>query len=124
MRVLPAFLVALCGVSAGVLVGVVFGFSMASHTDVLRGVRPITTNRLILFLARPTREFGPFGGILFVALMLAWLAISFGLCALPAIAAQRLTGDGPPLVLVAYGFFAVATWLGWRFGAHAWGALT
>ena len=124
MSVLPAFLVALCGVGAGALVGVVFGFSIASHADVLRGVRPNTTNRLILFLARPTSEFGLFGGILFVVLMLAWLAVFFGLCALPAIAAQRLTGDGPPLVLVAYGFFAVATWLGRRFGAHAWGALT
>lgn len=124
MSIESAFLVALRGIVAGSMVGTGFGFGLASHADVLRGVRPNTMNRLILFLARPTNEFGLLSGILFLALMCVWLVIFFGLCALPAIVSQRLSGDGPPLSLVAYGFFAVATWLGRRFGVHAWSVMS
>ena len=124
MSAMATCLVVLCGLVSGALVGTVFGFSLASHADVLRGIRPNTTNRLILFLARPTRELSLVGGAVFVGVMCVWLIVLFGLCALPAIASQHLSGDGPPLILFAYGAFALASWLGRRFGAHAWGVIS
>lgn len=117
---LSAVLVAIVGAVCGGIVGVVFGFSATSHTDVLRGVRPVTNSRIIRFLARPTAEMSPAEGVLFVLLILAWLAVFFGLMLLPAVAAGRLTEDTVPLVPLAYGVTAVAWWLGFKFGAHAW----
>lgn len=117
---LSAVLVAIVGVVCGGIVGVVFGFSATSHPDVLRGVRPDTNSRIIRFLARPTAEMSPAEGLLFILLMLAWLGVFFGLMLLPGVAAGRLTEDTVPLVPVAYVFTAVAGWLGFKFGAHAW----
>lgn len=119
MGILNALLATLAGVVAGAIIGVVFGFSLASHSDVLRGVRPNTTSRLILFLARPTRELNLFEIVVFVLVMLLWVVVLFGLILFPAIAAQRLAGDGMPLAPVAYASFAIAAWFGWRFSARA-----
>lgn len=121
---IAAILVALVGFFAGGCLGVVLGFSVASHKDVLQGVRPTTTNRLILFLARPTREMKFLEAIVFLLLMLVWLAVFFGLVAAPAIASTRLSGDSPPLILLAYGCAAVAWWVGQKFGAHAWSTMS
>jgi hypothetical protein len=112
--------VALIGILSGGALGIVLGFSVASHRDVLSGIRPNTRNRLILFLARPTSEMRGFETVLFLILMLLWLVVFFGLCALPAVAAGRFEGDGPPLFLVAYGFAVGAWWLGQRIGIQAW----
>ncbi|MBV8034943.1 hypothetical protein [Roseateles sp.] len=120
MNFLPPSLVAIFGLACGAAVGFVFGFALTSHADVLRGIRPNTKNRLVLFLARPTSEMGLLSSVLFLAIMCAWLAVLFGPCALPAIASEHLSGDGPPLILLAYGCFALAAWLGRSFGAHAW----
>lgn len=117
---LNAAAVVLIGLLSGGILGLVLGFSAASHRDVLSGFRPNTNNRFILFLARPTSEFTGLESALFLLLMLLWLAVFFGLCALPAIAAAKLEGDGPPLLLVAYGFAFGAWWLGQRVGAQAW----
>jgi ABC-type phosphate/phosphonate transport system permease subunit len=117
---LSALAIAIVGLLCGGILGVVLGFSVASHRDVLRGVRPNTKNRLILFLARPTAEMNAWEGVVFFLLMVLWLGVFFTLLALPGIAAGRLSGDGPPLELLAIGSTAVAWWLGHKFGAHAW----
>ena len=117
---LSAVLVAIVGAVCGGIVGIVFGFSATSHRDVLRGVRPVTDSKIIRFLARPTAEMNPAEGVLFVFIMLAWLAVFFGLMLLPAVASGRLTEGAVPLAPVAYGFTAVAWWLGFKFGARAW----
>lgn len=121
---LNAILVSLIGLLAGGALGVVFGFSAASHKDVLRGVRPTTTNRLIVFLARPTAEMSFKEGIIFFFLIALWLVVFFGLVLVPGLASERLSGDGPPLILLAYGCSAVAWWLGQKFGAHAWSTMS
>ena len=77
MDILHVILTALSGIVAGGIVGIVFGFSMASHADVMRGVRPATSNRLILFVARPTSEFRSWESVVFLLLMLVWLAVFF-----------------------------------------------
>lgn len=121
---LNALVIATVGLLAGGVLGVVLGFSVASHKDVLRGVRPTTKNRLILFLARPTAEMNFGEGIIFLLLMLLWLAVFFGLILLPAIASERLSGDSPNLILLAYGCSALSWWLGQKFGAHAWSTIS
>ncbi|MCA0175792.1 MAG: hypothetical protein LCH73_05820 [Proteobacteria bacterium] len=121
---LGAIAFSIVGLLAGGVLGVVLGFSVASHKDVLRGVRPTTKNRLIVFLARPTAEMSFKEGIVFFFLIVVWLAVFFALVLLPGIASERLSGDGPPLILLAYGCTAVAWWLGQKFGAHAWSTMS
>lgn len=124
MNILGASLVALSSLAAGGIVGFVFGFSLASHADVLRGVRPATTNRLVLFLARPTSEFRLLESLLFLILMGTWLAVFFALCAVPAVVAGRFLGDAELLMPVGYVLFVVAGWFGRRFGKHVWWAMS
>lgn len=124
MNILGATLVSVASLAAGGIVGFVFGFSLASHADVLRGVRPATTNRLVLFLARPTSEFRLLESLLFLILMGTWLAIFFALCAVPAIIADRFLDDTELLMPVAYVLFVAAGWLGNRFGKHVWWAMS
>jgi hypothetical protein len=121
---LSALLVTAVGLFAGGVLGVVVGFSFASHKDVLRGVRPTTKNKLIVFLARPTTDLSLTEGVIFLLLIVAWLAVFIALLLLPGVAAERLSGDGPPLILPAYGAAVAAWWLGQKFGAHAWGAMS
>jgi hypothetical protein len=59
-------------------------------------------------------------GAIFILLMIVWLTIFFALAIIPGIAAAQLTGDGPPLFLVAYAGCIFAWWLGNRFGARLW----
>jgi len=120
MSILNVVLAVMVGIFSGAVVGTVFGFSAASHVDVLRGVRPNTTNRLILFLARPTSELGVLEAVIFIVLMCAWLAAFFGLCALPAIAAHYFSLDAATMGSLVYGLFIIAALAGKRFGAHAW----
>jgi hypothetical protein len=124
MNILGASLVSLSSLAAGGIVGFVFGFSLASHADVLRGVRPATTNRLVLFLARPTSEFRLHESLLFLILMGTWLAVFFALCAVPAIVAGRFLPDTELLMPVGYLLFVAAGWLGRRFGKHVWWAMS
>lgn len=118
------FVVLLVGLVSGALLGGVLGFGAASHKDILRGVRPNTRNRFLLFVARPTSEARGWEAIAFLLLIIAWLAVFFGLVLMPGVAAERLAGEGPPLHLYAYGATAVAWWLGSKFGAHVWRTLT
>lgn len=117
---LNAVAVALIGLLSGGVLGAFLGFSGASHRDVLSGFRPNTKNRLVLFLARPTSEMRGLESVFFLVLMLCWLVVFFGLCALPAFAAERFSGEGSSLILLAYGFAFVAWWLGRRAGAQVW----
>lgn len=124
MNILGTTLVLVSSLAAGGIIGFVFGFSLASHTDVLRGVRPATTNRLVLFLARPTSEFRLLEALLFLILMGTWLAVFFALCAVPAIVAGRFLDETEFLMPIGYVLFIAAGWLGQRFGKHVWWAMS
>ena len=108
------------GIAAGGAIGTILGFSMASHYDVLRGVRPNTKSRLILFLARPTSEFTSLESVLFLFLMLVWIAVFFGLCAVPAIVSSQFSEEKMLSIEMVYAAFVLAAWFGRKFGAHAW----
>ena len=124
MSILSVSAVMCASVAAGGVLGFVLGFSVASHADVLRGVRPTTRNPLVRFLARPTSEFTLCQGILFLILMVAWLAAFFILFAIPAVASSKFTADLEWLPLVGYSLLLGSGWLGRRFGAHVWWAIT
>jgi hypothetical protein len=124
MNILGATLVSIASLAAGGIVGFVFGFSLASHADVLRGVRPATTNRLVLFLARPTSELRLLESLLLLVLIGAWLVVFFALCAVPAVVAGRFLDDAELLTPVGYILFMSAGWLGRRFGKHVWWAMS
>lgn len=120
MDAISAILQIFSAVIAGGVIGVIFGFSIASHNDVLRGVRPLTQNRFILFLARPTSEFSFFEGVLFFALILAWLVAFFAICAVPAFVSSKMSNGGLIAAEIVYAIFVLAGWLGRKFGAHIW----
>lgn len=115
-----AVAVGLVSLICGGILGITLGFSAASHRDVMSGFKPKTNNHFILFLVRPTSEMRGLEAIAFLILMLVWVVAFFALAALPAVVSQKLTGDGPPLIVPAYIFAAVAWWVGGRLGARAW----
>lgn len=120
MNALSASVQIFSAIVAGGAIGTIFGFSLASHHDVLRGIRPHTKNRVILFLARPTSEFSSLESVLFFFLMLVWLAVFFALCAVPAIVSSQFLAENGLPIEVVYGVFVLIVWLGQKFGAHAW----
>ena len=123
MNILSAALVILSAICVGGLIGYISGFAMSAHSDVMSGVRPRTNNRFLLFMARPTASFNFAEGIVFLFLMLAWIPIFLGLCAIPAIIGSKLDIDDSLLIKVTYAVFVGAAFLARRYGAKAWGAL-
>ena len=123
MSVLSVALIILSAVCVGGLIGYIFGFAMSAHPDVVNGVCPRTNNRFLLFIARPTTSFNSVERIVFFFLMLAWLPIFFGLCAVPAMVGTKLAGDDPLLIKVTYAVFIGVSFVTRRFGAKAWAAL-
>jgi hypothetical protein len=115
--------VGFAGAAAGGTVGFVFGFALSGHHDVLRGIRPDTQNRLLLFICRPTADLRPIETLVMFLLLCVWLALFLFLLAAPAIAAQHFTPDSPTAPLIAYGTFLASGWILSRFGAHAWRTL-
>ena len=69
MAAIPWIFVALASVLSGVAIGTVFGFGLASHSQVMAGFRPANANRFVRWLTRPTREFGRVDLVLFLVLM-------------------------------------------------------
>jgi hypothetical protein len=123
MGIAALALVGLAGAAAGGIVGFAFGFAMNSHHDVLRGIRPDTQNRFLLFMCRPTAGLRPIETLVMFLLVCGWLALFFLLVAAPAIAAQHFTPDHATAPLIAYGAFLACAWALSRLGAHAWRTL-
>lgn len=120
MSIIAVTLVAIAGVLSGLAVGTVFGFSLASHKDVMSGFRPSKANRFIQWLARPSREFTSSESLLFLLFMLVWLAVFFVLCAVPVLVAVKLDGEGSPLIAFSLVVFVVAAYLGRQIGRRLW----
>ena len=107
---------ALCGV----LLGTVFGFSVASHHDVMAGFRPAKANRFVRWLARPTREFSGLDALLFLLVMVVWLIAFVLLCGAPFVLAAKLSGDNSQLMGVALAALAIASYCGRLIGRNLW----
>lgn len=120
MTTLNPALVVLSAVLVGSIIGYIFGFAVASHADVLEGVRPRTNNKFLLFIARPTADFKWWEGIMFAIAMLAWIPIFFGLCAVPALIGNGLAIDDPMIFKVTYVIFGCVLFFARRFGAKVW----
>ena len=120
MYALSLAAVATTGLVVGCLIGTIFGFSLASHYDVLAGRRPTASNRFLRWLCRPTREYGLIEGILFVLLMLAWLVVFFALCAIPVAVAAKIDGDDSSLIGVAIVSFVAASYFARGLGRKLW----
>ena len=120
MYALSMAAVVITGLAVGCLIGIIFGFSLASHYDVLAGRRPTTSNRFLRWLCRPTREFGLIEGILFVMLMLAWLAAFFALCAIPVVVAAKIDGEDSSLIGIAIVSFVGSSYFARGLGRKLW----
>lgn len=120
MTSLYSALVILSGVLVGSIVGYIFGFATASHPDVMAGACPKTNNKILRFFARRTATLNWWEGSLFVIVMLAWIPVFFGLCAVPAMLGNQLNIDDPVTIRITYLIFAGALFFARRFGIKGW----
>ena len=120
MYAVSTAVVILSGIVAGGIVGTVMGFSIASHKDVMSKFTPTTQNRLIRWLARPTRDLNFGEGVLFVLLILTWLVVFFVLCGVPFVVAGKLQEGDSTLQAVAMATLLIAWYVGDRLGRRLW----
>ena len=114
------FVVATLSVVIYLIVGFVVGFAITSHHYVLAGYRPNTTNKLILFLARPTSEIKGFQKLIYALSMLIWVPFFFTLIALPIVLSGKYAPDITQFILV--GIIPVG-FIGKIIGAKKWQSL-
>ncbi len=110
-------IVALVALLIYLFLGYVFGFAVASHNDILKGKRPITSNKLINFLARPTKEIQGIEKIIFIAGMLIWTIIFFLFVAVPVILAQKIAPNISEYVIY---FLVPLMFIGRYIGIKSW----
>ena len=120
MTLTTAVVESIVSLLAGGVAGFVMGFSLTAHPDILRGVRPATTSRFLLFICRETKELNFVEGIAMLVLVLGWLVIFFALCGVPAVLAGHLGGASATLPTLGYVSFVAAWWVFRKYGAHAW----
>jgi hypothetical protein len=115
-----AIAVTIAGLVSGGIVGTVFGFGLASHKDVLAGIRPTRANRFIRWLARPSREFTSSETLIALILILVWIGVFLFLCAVPIVVATMVSGEGSSLGVYGFGVFVVTGLLAKYVGAELW----
>ncbi len=123
MNIFLPGLIFLTAIFIGAIIGYVFGFARTAHPDIMLGVRPKSTNRLLLLMARPTSSLKFVEGIVFTLVMFIWVPIFFGLCAVPGILAYRFGFGERISPEILYGVFVVVAWLASFSGAKAWRAM-
>jgi len=120
MIVLNVLLPSLVAVLAGGCIGAVFGFTIAANRDVMLGYRPNTTNKFLLFICRPTREFSALEAIGLFAVVVGWLALFVALCGAPIMVASRLVSPDSPVVSIVLAVFFVAAYFARHLGRNLW----
>jgi hypothetical protein len=112
--------VTIAGLLSGGIVGIVFGFGLASHKDVLAGIRPTKANRFIQWLARPSKELTSSETLIAFVLVLVWVGSFFFLCAVPIIVAAKIAGEASWLRVYGFGVFLITGLLAKYLGARLW----
>ena len=100
-----------------VLFGVILGFALSSHNDVLLGRRPNTKNRLVLFLARPTQNIRGIEKAIFVVGMLLWVPLFVGIIATPIILAAKYATEIEKVVFL---LLVPCVLIGKLYGSYRW----
>jgi hypothetical protein len=120
MYALSLAAVVFTGLAVGSVIGTIFGFSLASHHDVLAGRRPNTSNRFLKWICRPTREFGLGESLLFLLLMLLWVVVFFAFFAIPVVVAVKIDGEDSSLMGVAIATCVAASFFARHIGSKLW----
>ena len=114
------FVVGILSIVIYLIVGFVVGFVTTSHHYVLAGYRPKTSNKLILFLARPTRDITGFQKLIYALAMIIWVPIFFTLIALPIILSGKYASEMTTYILI--GLIPIG-FVGKLIGAKKWESL-
>jgi hypothetical protein len=123
MLIVAAVLGILVGGVSGTVMGVVYGFCMASHRDVLAGFKPKTNNKLLLLVCRPTRELGSGATLVLFGLVCLWLVVFVLLVAAPIVTVSKLAGDNSSLTAGSMAVFFLAAFLARTAGQRLWSRL-
>lgn len=99
------------------LLGVILGFSLSSHKDVLAGRRPNTTNRFILFLARPTQNIRGIDKVIFAVGIVLWFPLFIALVATPIVLASKYAPELEQLVFI---MLVPCALVGKIYGSYKW----
>ena len=97
--------------------GVIIGFSASSHKDVLAGHKPNTKSRIILFLARPTREIRGLQRLLFIICMLLWIPVFLTIGGAPILLAAKYA---PEYLQTVFILLVPCVIIGKLYGSHKW----
>ena len=97
--------------------GYIFGFAVASHNDVLSGVRPESNNKFITFICRPTTEIKGVEKLIFSVGMIIWTLCFFALIALPVVLASKNSPEYSDYIIYA---IIPLMFAGKLFGALSW----
>ena len=100
--------------------GVIVGFALSSHKDVLSGRRPNTRNKFIRFLARATESIRGIEKVIFAVAMLLWFPVFIGLVATPIVLASKYA---PELEQVIFIMLIPCVVVGKFYGSYKWRAL-
>ena len=118
MNVANWAIVVVAAIAAGATIGTTFGFGITAHNDILRGVRPNTTSRLLLWLCRPSSQFSSAETLGLFTLLVAWFMVFLGLVGVPIVVATKLIGA--EAVSIAFAIFVVGVLAGHAAGRKAW----
>jgi len=75
---------------AGVVLGIVYGFALASHTDVMSGTNHRPSNRFIAFFVHRSSQRSVGDLLLVLLLLLVWFVVFLVLLALPLLVGHML----------------------------------
>lgn len=113
----------LVSIFSGILLGYIFGFSIACHNDAVDGVRPRSNNQLLFLLMQPPARLSFFGKVIFILCMLIWLPLFVCICMLPAIVGTKLGIEDMSIIKISYFVFIAAAVLSIRLGKKSWKAM-
>ena len=114
------YIVLLISALSGTVVGSVFGFSMAGHTQVLEGREFYPRNKVMRFFVTAPKDRTAVQNLIYFILMVSWFFVFVGLVALPFLINEKL---GPFQTWVSSGLiivFIISLLFGKLVGRQLW----
>ena len=114
------YIVILVSAISGMVIGLVFGFSMEGHTRIMEGRTFYPKNVLKRLFTTSAKDRSLSQNLLYFVLMVSWFFIFIGLIALPFKISQVVGSSEPLANIAAFILFALAVLVGKFVGGQLW----